>query len=54
MWPVVSFVIFFIFFIVLVWWALSVDSGFIRKMKSLPNEDDSIPASTEHEYGNKK
>lgn len=35
-WPVVSFVIFFIFFVVLLWWVFSTDKGFIEKMKSLP------------------
>ena len=35
-WPVVSFVIFFAFFIVLLWWVFSVDKEFINKMKSLP------------------
>lgn len=35
-WPVVSFVIFFVFFIVLCWWAFAADKKFINKMKSLP------------------
>lgn len=39
-WPVVSFVIFFLFFIVLLWWVFSVDKGFINKMKSLPLDKD--------------
>jgi len=38
-WPVISFVIFFVFFIVLVWWALTVDRGFVRSMSELPLED---------------
>ncbi len=38
-WPVISFVIFFSFFIVLLWWAFTVDSGFIRTMSQLPLED---------------
>lgn len=38
-WPVVSFVIFFIFFIVLLWWVFSVDKDFINKMKSLPMDN---------------
>ncbi|HZY81690.1 MAG TPA: CcoQ/FixQ family Cbb3-type cytochrome c oxidase assembly chaperone [Cyclobacteriaceae bacterium] len=37
-WPVVSFVIFFTFFIMLVWWALAADKKFINKMKQLPLE----------------
>jgi len=44
-WPVVSFVIFFIFFIVLLWWAFSADKEFINKMKALPI-DDADPIST--------
>jgi cytochrome c oxidase cbb3-type subunit 4 len=35
-WPVVSFVIFFTFFICLLWWVFSVDKTFINKMKELP------------------
>ncbi len=38
-WPVISFVIFFLFFIILVWWAFTVDGGFIRTMSELPLED---------------
>lgn len=39
LWPVISFVIFFTFFIILVWWAITVDKGFIREMSELPLED---------------
>ena len=39
-WPAVSFVIFFVFFIVLLWWVLSADKDFINKMKSLPIDND--------------
>lgn len=35
-WPVISFVIFFLFFICLLWWVLTTDKKFIDKMKSLP------------------
>lgn len=38
-WPVISFVIFFLFFIILLWWALTVDKKFIRDMKDLPIHD---------------
>jgi len=38
-WPVVSFVIFFTFFLVLVWWAFSADKDFIQKMKKLPMDE---------------
>lgn len=38
-WPIISFVIFFLFFLVLIWWVLTADKGYIRKMKQLPLED---------------
>ena len=38
-WPVISFVIFFTFFVVLLWWAITVDKSFIREMSELPLED---------------
>lgn len=38
-WPVVSFIIFFLFFICLLWWVFSVDKKFIEKMKSLPFDE---------------
>lgn len=47
-WPVISFVIFFIFFLVLLWWVFSVDKGFIKKMKELPMESDQ--ASTNNQF----
>ena len=39
-WPVISFVIFFIFFIVLLWWVFTADKSFINKMSSLPIEQE--------------
>jgi len=38
-WPIVSFIIFFIFFICLLWWVFSADKGYINQMKQLPLED---------------
>jgi cytochrome c oxidase cbb3-type subunit 4 len=38
-WPAISFVIFFVFFIVLLWWAITADKSFIRQMSELPLED---------------
>lgn len=38
-WPTVSFVIFFLFFICLLWWVFSADKNFIRKMSEMPIED---------------
>ncbi|HEU5290474.1 MAG TPA: hypothetical protein VFU05_07535 [Cyclobacteriaceae bacterium] len=41
-WPIISFVIFFIFFLCLLWWVFSVDKKFIAKMASMPiDEQDS-------------
>lgn len=37
-WPVISFVIFFLFFICLLWWVFTTKKTFIDKMKSLPLE----------------
>ena len=41
-WPVISFIIFFLFFICLLWWALTADKKFIDRMKELPM-DNSAP-----------
>ena len=38
-WPVISFVIFFLFFITLLWWVVKVDQGFIKKMENLPIDE---------------
>ena len=38
-WPVISFVIFFLFFICLLWWVFTADKKFIDVMKSLPLDD---------------
>jgi cytochrome c oxidase cbb3-type subunit IV len=38
-WPVISFLIFFIFFLCLLWWVFTADKKFIQKMKMLPMED---------------
>lgn len=35
-WPVISFVIFFLFFIGLVWWAFTANKQFINKMSEMP------------------
>jgi hypothetical protein len=38
-WPTISFVIFFLFFLILIWWVLTADSLFIKKMSNKPFED---------------
>jgi len=35
-WPVISFVIFFLFFICLLWWVFTTDKTMTRKMESMP------------------
>jgi cytochrome c oxidase cbb3-type subunit IV len=37
-WPVISFVIFFLFFLCLLWWVFTTDKTFIDRMKSMPLE----------------
>lgn len=49
-WPVISFLIFFIFFLGLLLWVLTADKKLIEKMKMLPM-DDSAP---EKETSNSK
>lgn len=39
-WPVISFVIFFLFWICLIWWVFATDREFINRMKSLPMDDE--------------
>jgi cytochrome c oxidase cbb3-type subunit 4 len=38
-WPVISFVIFFLFFLCLLWWVFTADKKLIEKMEMLPMED---------------
>jgi len=38
-WPIISFSIFFIFFICLLWWVFTADKNYISQMKQLPLED---------------
>ena len=40
--PVISLVIFFVFFIVLLYWVFKADKGFIKKMKDLPLDDNTL------------
>lgn len=38
-WPVISFVIFFVFFLCLLLWVFTTDKKIIDKMKALPMDD---------------
>ena len=44
-WPVISFVIFFVFFLCLLWWTFTADKSFIQRMKQLPMDDTTKPES---------
>jgi cbb3-type cytochrome oxidase subunit 3 len=39
-WPVISFVIFFIFFLCLLLWVFTADKKLIEKMRNLPMDDE--------------
>jgi len=47
-WPVISFVIFFLFFICLLWWVFTTDRKFIETMESMPLEKN--PAETKSAF----
>lgn len=38
-WPVISFVIFFAFFIGLLWYSFTADKNFIKRMSNMPIDD---------------
>jgi cytochrome c oxidase cbb3-type subunit IV len=38
-WPIISFIIFFLFFICLLWWVVTADKKFIAKMSQLPIDE---------------
>jgi len=47
-WPILSFVIFFVFFLGLLWWVFKVDKNFIARMASLPiDENDRTDSLTQ-------
>lgn len=46
LWPVISFVIFFAFFIGLLLWVFLADKKFINYMKHLPVQDDTVTDSS--------
>jgi cytochrome c oxidase cbb3-type subunit 4 len=48
-WPIVSFVIFFVFFLCLLWWVFTVDKKFIAHMASLPIEEEEGNVQTKTE-----
>lgn len=46
-WPVMSFVIFFAFFLGLLWFTFTADKNFINRMSSMPMDDDNIKSTKE-------
>lgn len=44
-WPVISFVIFFVFFICLLWYVFTTDKKFISEMEKMPLEDSTVASS---------
>jgi cytochrome c oxidase cbb3-type subunit 4 len=38
-WPVISFVIFFLFFLCLLWYVFTINGDFVKRMKDLPMDD---------------
>lgn len=38
-WPVISFIIFFLFFLILVWWAFTADRNYVQDMSELPLDE---------------
>jgi cbb3-type cytochrome oxidase subunit 3 len=38
-WPIISFVIFFVFFLCLLWWVFTADKKFIAEMAAMPLND---------------
>lgn len=49
-WPVISFVIFFLFFLCLLWYVFTTDKKFIEKMETMPIQD----SAAENEKSNSK
>ena len=49
-WPLISFVIFFVFFLGLLWWVFTADKKFIAEMAALPLGDNPV----NQEKGNTK
>lgn len=39
-WPIISLIIFFTFFLGLIWWVIKVDKGYLKKMENLPMDND--------------
>lgn len=51
-WPLISLIIFFLFFIGVVVYLLTLDKNFIKKMKELPMEDGTVDKSVSEKKQN--
>lgn len=49
-WPVISFVIFFIFFLCLLLWVFTTDKKEIQQLEMLPLEDTSAETKRDNDY----
>ncbi len=47
-WPVISFVIFFLFFALLLWWVITVDKKYVDEMGQKPLSDSTPNNSTDN------
>ena len=47
-WPLISFVIFFLFFALLLWWVLTVDNEYVEEMGQKPLTDGAVNSSSEN------
>jgi hypothetical protein len=52
-WPVISFVIFFAFFLGLLWWTFTADKKFIKYMSNLPVHDEHASDTSDSDLTNK-
>ena len=41
-WPIISLIIFFVFFLCLILWVITVDKTYIQEMRQLPMDDGQI------------
>lgn len=53
-WPVISFVIFFLFFLCLLWWVFTTDKNLIEKIKAMPLEHNEEGNSFNNQIAEKK
>jgi cbb3-type cytochrome oxidase subunit 3 len=52
-WPVISFIIFFLFFLGLLWWVFTADKGFVEKMRNMPLEKNLLKEKPSSKIGHR-